>query len=66
VGDRLRTAISGVALIMVFHGHPMILIALSTTLGNDSTLAHGLHLAVMVVAALVGGLPPLVHTRRAD
>jgi hypothetical protein len=66
VGDRLRTAISGVALIMVFHGHPMILIALSTTLGNDSTLAHGLHLAVMVVVALVGGLPPLVHTRRAD
>jgi hypothetical protein len=66
VGDRLRTVISGVALLMVFHGHPVLLIALGATLGGDSELAHGLHLAAMLLVALIGGVPPLVHLRRSS
>jgi hypothetical protein len=64
VGHRLHTALSGIALLLIFHGHVMVLAVASSLLPRGSQAPLWIDAAFVVVLALVGGLPPLIHLKR--
>jgi hypothetical protein len=64
VGHRLHTALSGIALLLILNGHVMVLGVSSSLLPRGSQAPLWIDAAFVVVLALAGGLPPLIHLRR--
>jgi hypothetical protein len=64
VGDRVRTVISGAAFLLVFYGHILLLASLTAFFDRGSNIPRLIDIAFVVLIALIGGIPPLVHLRR--
>ncbi len=65
VGHRVHMVVSGVCWLLAMHGGPLLLLAADRLAGRASAGSIALQVAVLVVVAALGGVPPLAHLRRA-